>query len=466
MLLKEQDFYDLMYAYLQRASIDNVYVAEIFFDPQTHTERGIPFDDVVNGLHRALCDGLRDFGIRASLVLCFLRHLSEDAAMATLQEAKRHRDKIVAVGLDSGEVGNPPSKFERVFAAAAGLGLRLVAHAGEEAGPSYIEEALDQLRVSRVDHGVRCLEDPALVQRLIREAVPLTVCPLSNEVLKVNQRFFGGQSPFRQLLDARLSVTVNSDDPAYFGGYITANFLRVAKDARLSIKDVHTICTNAFVAAFLSVPERDHYLRELEHFSVAVGALAPPRSVSMFGSRRPLPGSEEYETARAAARLFAERGFKVVSGGYYGIMEAVSRGAKESGPKGVAQGILAPRVFCERTPTGNEYVTHAVFARNLSDRIHRILRESEYFFVFGGTIGTVTELMVVWNAASLRGLYGGPPQKIYLLRSAWEKAIGGLAAATGIFASDTPLLTFVDSASEALELIEKDLEQRTGTAEI
>jgi len=233
-LRKEQDFYDLMYAYLRRAAIDNVYVAEIFFDPQTHTERGVPYEVVVTGLHRALIDGYMDFGIKGSLILCFLRHLSQESAIDTLEQAKPHLDKIIGVGLDSGEVGNPPKKFKEVYKMAADLGLKLVAHAGEEAGPSYIREALDVLHVRRVEHGVRCLEDDELVQRLKQEEIPLTTCPMSNRKLKVNACFFNDENVTRKLLEKGLKVTINSDDPAYFGGYITENFLTTALEVRLT----------------------------------------------------------------------------------------------------------------------------------------------------------------------------------------------------------------------------------------
>ena len=477
-LQKEQDFYDLMYAYLKRASIDNVYVAEIFFDPQTHTERGIPFDVVISGLHRALVDGHRDFGIHGSLIMCFLRHLSEEAAIQTLEEAKPHLDKILGVGLDSGEVGNPPSKFQNVYKMAGDLGLKLVAHAGEEAGPDYIFEALDILRVKRIDHGVQCLKDPQLVERLTKEAIPLTTCPLSNRKVQVNSRFFGGgRSITRELLDKGLKVTVNSDDPAYFRGYITDNFLAIAAEEGLTEKDVHQICCNAFNATFLSHVMKQHFLREIKHFNVIMGYAAPPRSISVFGSRSPKPGSPQFEAASEMAKLFASRGFRVVNGGYSGVMEATSRGAREGGSQipadavfeggshvGEVQGIIAPRVFRHRTPTGNEFLTHSVIARNISTRTYHLLRASEYYFVFGGTIGTLTELMVVWNAAGLRQLYGGVPQKVFLWRPFWEKALKEFIAAVGVYDSDVALLTYVDSAEEALDIIENDLKERMKAA--
>ena len=465
-----------MYSYLRRAAIDNVFVAEIFFDPQTHVERGVAFDVVVNGLHSALVDGYRDFSIKGSLIMCFLRHLSEEAAMETLEQARPHLDKIVGVGLDSGELGNPPKKFERVYKMATDLGLKPVAHAGEEAGPDYIWEALDVLHAKRIDHGVQCLKDPRLVERLVAEQVPLTVCPVSNQKLQVFSRYFGGRNITKELLDKGLKVTINSDDPAYFGGYITENFLNAASETGLTVKDVYAVCRNAFSSTFLPQMEKEYYLRELEHFNTALGCVAPPRSISIFGSRSPQPGSEPYEIAREAAKLFASRGFRVVNGGYSGIMEAASHGAAEGilmrgqaqvegeGYFGGIHGVVAPRVFRQRTPLGNSFLTHRIIARNLSDRVHKVFRSSEYFLVFGGTIGTITELMMVWNAATLRPLYGGTPQRIYLWRPFWEKAFLDFTAATKVYATDMTHIQFVDSAEETLKLIEEDLAERAKTA--
>ena len=476
-LQKEEDFYDLMYAYLERASVDNVYVAEVFFDPQTHTTRGIPFDVVINGLHRALVDGYRDFSIQGSLIMCFLRHLTEEDAIQTLKQAKPHLDKILAVGLDSGEVGNPPSKFQRVYKMASDLGLKLVAHAGEEAGPDYICGALDVLRVKRIDHGVQCLKDSQLVERLVRENIPLTTCPLSNRKLNVNSRFFGGRNVIRELLDKGLKVTVNSDDPAYFGGYITKNFLVIAAEEGLTEKDVYQICRNAFNSTFLSCVQKQHYLREIEHYNVVMGYTAPPRSIGIFGSRSPKPGSPEFERASEMAKLFASRGFRVVNGGYSGIMEATSSGARAGGNEvpstavfeggnnaGEVRGVLAPRVFTQRSSAGNEFLTQSVIAHDIGTRMFNLINSSEYLFVFGGTIGTFTELMAAWNAAAVRPIFGGVPQKIFLLRSFWEKTLKDLIDATGIHTEDVALLTFVDSAEEALEMIERDLKERVRTA--
>jgi adenosine deaminase len=262
-LLKEQDFFDLAWAYLERAHADNVRCAEIFFDPQTHTARGVPMGVVIEGLARACAQAKARFGLQASLILCFLRHLSEDEALATLDAALPWRDRFVGVGLDSSERGHPPEKFARVFAKARALGLHLVAHAGEEGPPAYIESALDVLKVERIDHGVRALESPALVQRLARERMPLTVCPLSNVKLCV----FGALAEHNlpALLAAGLCATVNSDDPAYFGGYVNQNLVETF-DAlpALGAHEAHTLARNSFEASFASAGDKARWIAELD----------------------------------------------------------------------------------------------------------------------------------------------------------------------------------------------------------
>ena len=259
-LREARDFEDMARAYLERAATDNVVHAEIFFDPQTHTARGVPFQTVIDGIWRACQDG----PISATLIMCFLRHLSEDDAIATLEEARPYRDKIIGVGLDSSEVGHPPEKFARVFERARNLGLRLVAHAGEEGPPAYIESALDVLNVDRIDHGVRCLEDPALVERLVREQMALTVCPLSNVKLRVFDVM--GESNLRRLLDAGLVATVNSDDPAYFGGYVNDNYLAAFDALPLDAGHARRLAKNSFSAAFLEPERRRAYLAEVDAF--------------------------------------------------------------------------------------------------------------------------------------------------------------------------------------------------------
>lgn len=244
-----EDFSDLTYAYLERAAADNVRHVEIFFDPQTHTARGVDFDVVLDGIHDALLAGEQTFGISFRIILCFLRHLSADDAMTTLEQALPYKARLHAVGLDSSEVGHPPSKFTQVFDRAREEGLLTVAHAGEEGPPEYIYEALDLLKVRRIDHGVRCLEDPALVKRLVDEQIPLTVCPLSNVKLRVFDTL--EQHNLAKLLDAGLCVTVNSDDPAYFGGYIGENFLQTQRALSLNATQLQTLARNAFKASFL-----------------------------------------------------------------------------------------------------------------------------------------------------------------------------------------------------------------------
>ncbi len=259
-LLKEQDFYDMTAAYLARAHADHVRHAEIFFDPQTHTDRGVPFETVINGIWRACQDG----PISAYLIMCFLRHLPEEAALLTLEQALPHRDKFIGVGLDSSEQGHPPEKFARVFARCRQLGLHLVAHAGEEGPPAYIETALDLLKVERIDHGVRCLEDQQLTERLARDQVALTVCPLSNVKLRV----FGemDQHNLIALLDAGLVATVNSDDPAYFGGYMNANFIAVAESLPLTADHARRLARNSFTAAFLEPEAKRGFLQEVDTY--------------------------------------------------------------------------------------------------------------------------------------------------------------------------------------------------------
>ncbi len=248
-LLTEQDFFDMAWAYFERAAADHVVHAELFFDPQTHTARGVPMHTVIQGLARACTAAQAQLGIHAELILCFLRHLSEDEAMATLDAALPWREHFIGVGLDSSERGHPPEKFARVFARCRQLGLRLVAHAGEEGPPAYIRSALDVLKVERIDHGVRCSEDPALVQRLADERVPLTVCPLSNVKLRVFDTLADHNLP--ALLDAGLCATLNSDDPAYFGGYLNQNFVETfAALPQLGARHAYQLACNSFEASF------------------------------------------------------------------------------------------------------------------------------------------------------------------------------------------------------------------------
>ena len=262
-LLTEQDFFDMAWAYFERAAADNVVHAEIFFDPQTHTDRGVPMASVIVGLAHACRRAHAEFGISASLILCLLRHLSEDAAFATLEQALPFRHHFIGVGLDSSERGHPPEKFARVFARARELGLHVVAHAGEEGPAAYIETALDVLKVERIDHGVRCTESPALVQRLARDRVPLTVCPLSNVKLRVFPDLAAHNLP--ALLDAGLCVTINSDDPAYFGGYVVQNYLALFEThPQLGVAQARQLALNSFEASFVPEAQKARWRRELD----------------------------------------------------------------------------------------------------------------------------------------------------------------------------------------------------------
>lgn len=261
-LLKEQDFFDMAWAYLERAAADHVVRAEIFFDPQTHTARGVEMKTVIDGLHRACTEARTRLGVDAELILCFLRHLSEEDAFATLEQALPYRDKFIGVGLDSSEVGHPPEKFARVFAKCRELGLHLVAHAGEEGPPAYVWAALDVLKVERIDHGVQSVKDPALMRRLAEERIPLTVCPLSNLKLCVFPQL--ADHNLRQLLDAGLMATVNSDDPAYFGGYMNENFLQTFAATGLDVGHAYRLARNSFEGSFVDGASRQRYIDRLE----------------------------------------------------------------------------------------------------------------------------------------------------------------------------------------------------------
>lgn len=264
-LITEQDFTDLTAAYLARAHADHVRHVEIFFDPQGHTARGVAFETVVTGITRALDDAQARHGITSKLILCFLRHLSEEEAQATLDEALPFLDRIDGVGLDSSEVGHPPSKFANVFARARDLGLKIVAHAGEEGPPAYVHEALDILNVDRIDHGNRSLEDPALVARLADQGICLTVCPLSNLKLCVVDDM--AAHPLKTMLDAGLIATVNSDDPSYFGGYVNANYRAVADALDLSKDDLVRLARNSFTGSFLEETEKARHLAAIDAYA-------------------------------------------------------------------------------------------------------------------------------------------------------------------------------------------------------
>lgn len=261
-LVEEGDFYRLTWEYIERIYTDNVRHAEIFFDPQSHTSRGIAFETVLSGIARALDDAGKKYGITSKLIMCFLKHLSEEDAIKTLKEAIPHRDRIYGVGLDSGEKGNPPQKFQKVCQMAMDEGFITVAHAGEEGPPAYIWDSIKLLSISRVDHGVRSIEDPNLLEYLKRTQIPLTVCPLSNVKLRVFNRM--EDHSIKKLLDRGLCVTVNSDDPAYFGGYVNENYRQITKALNLSHADLVQLAKNSFKASFLTLEEKQKYYNEID----------------------------------------------------------------------------------------------------------------------------------------------------------------------------------------------------------
>ena len=261
-LVHEQDFYDLAWAYFEKCAEDKVVHTEMFFDPQTHTERGVEFATVIAGLKRACQDAQQKLGISYQLIMCFLRHLSEEKAFETLEQALPFKDEIIAVGLDSSEVGHPPAKFERVFAKAREAGFLIVAHAGEEGPPEYVWEALDLLKVNRIDHGVRSEEDKQLMARLIAEKMPLTVCPLSNLKLCVVNDM--KEHNIRRLLQQGVHVTVNSDDPSYFGGYMNDNFIAIQQALDLSNEELKQLAINSFEASFISDQEKQKWIAEIK----------------------------------------------------------------------------------------------------------------------------------------------------------------------------------------------------------
>ncbi|WP_116772538.1 adenosine deaminase [Maribacter litoralis] len=263
-LLYEQDFFDLTWAYLTKVHSENVVHVEVFFDPQTHTERGVAFDIVINGIHRALEKAKTELNITYKLIMSYLRHLSEEAAFETLEASLPFKDIIDGIGLDSSEMGNPPSKFKGVFKASAKQGYKLVAHAGEEGPADYIWEALDILKVVRIDHGNRCLTDEALVKRLVDEKIALTLCPTSNVALKVIQKM--NEHPVAKMLEKGIIATIHSDDPAYFGGYMNENYYQTAKALNLSLGQIQQLAINAFKASWMSTAEKENRIKEVKDY--------------------------------------------------------------------------------------------------------------------------------------------------------------------------------------------------------
>ena len=260
-LIKEQDFFDLTWAYILKCKEDNIVHTEIFFDPQTHTDRGIDFDVIINGIFNALKKAEKEFGLSFKIIMCFLRHLSEDECFQILDKALAHKDKIYGVGLDSSEKGNPPKKFEKLFKKASENEFITVAHAGEEGPPEYIWEALNLLNVSRIDHGVQCLKDEKLVEILTKNQIPLTVCPLSNIKLKVFNTL--EDHNLKKMLEKKLMVMVNSDDPAYFGGYLNKNFIEIQKALNLSYEEIKTLLANSFKSSFMKDTKKEEWISKI-----------------------------------------------------------------------------------------------------------------------------------------------------------------------------------------------------------
>jgi len=263
-LIHEQDFYDMTWVYMEKLHSQNVLHTEIFFDPQTHTDRGIQFSTVITGIHNALINAEKKFGMSTKLIMCFLRHLDEDQAFKTLGQSLEFKDWITGVGLDSAELGHPPSKFQLVFKKARELGYLTVAHAGEEGPPEYVREAINLLNVKRIDHGNRALEDDTLVQLLVEKQIPLTVCPLSNLKLRVVDKL--DSHPLKRMMNKNLLVTINSDDPAYFGGQLNDNYIKLAEALNLTTDDVYQLSKNSFTASFLSEVDKLSYIKQVNDF--------------------------------------------------------------------------------------------------------------------------------------------------------------------------------------------------------
>ena len=260
-LVKEQDFFDLTWAYVLKCKENNVVHTEIFFDPQTHVNRGINFDTIINGIYKALQKANKEFGLTFKIIMCFLRHLDEESGFEMLDQASAHKEKIVGVGLDSSEIGNPPSKFKKLFEKAIEKGFLTVAHAGEEGPPEYIWEALDLLKVKRIDHGVQCLKDKKLIEKLRNSQTPLTVCPLSNIKLQVFKKL--EEHNLKKMLDQKLMVMINSDDPAYFGGYINKNLIECQAALNLSLNEVKTLLINSFKSSFLKEEKKREWISKI-----------------------------------------------------------------------------------------------------------------------------------------------------------------------------------------------------------
>ena len=452
--------------------MDNVYVAEILFSPKMHASNNVAFETVINGLSRALADGCRDLGIIGSLIMCFLPYQSEEDILKSLDDIQPYTMSIIGIELmncDEKETTLP--KFNRVYQRAKELGLHVVAHSDKG---GLVDQRHDHSSVSQVSRfnltcNLQCPNGSILDQKLLPpHSIPLTLCPLANEKFGTTQCSSNGKNLIKELLNKGLKVTINSDHPAYLGGYTTENILFAATKDGLTEVDVYNICRSAFSASFIPHGNKEQYYREIDHFSVYMGYKAPPKSITIFGSSAALPGSADYDIAYNAGKLFASRGFRVVTGGYSGVMAAAAKGATEEYQStesegghdvgGCAQGIIAPRVFATRGPSGNPYNTHIQVAHTLVDRLGRLLSASEYFLALQGTIGTIVEAFLVWNVASVRPLCGAKPPKIFLWKTAWEDPFKQLGKC--ISAADMELLRFVESLEEVLGIVEVDIQDR------
>ena len=301
-------------------------------------------------------------------------------------------------------------------------------------------------------------QSETVVDRLRSDHVPLTVCPLSNKKLQVNARYFSGRNVTKELLDKALNVTINSDDPAYFGGYITDNFIEAANETGMTEKDIYQICKNSFNATFLPLIEKEHYLRLLHQFNINYGYSAPQKSVTVFGSRSTKPDSPMYQIIRGLCSRFSRNGYRVVNGGYHGSMGAATQGATdENGP---SLGVVCPRIFTYRPPRGNEKLTHVNIGRHLCDRITRMLDASEYIFIFPGTLGTFTELAVTWNTAMFRRIQKRSLIRIFLFRDPYAKIISDINDSLHFMEEDLQLLTYFDDIDEVFKIVESDRKKR------
>ena len=453
-LREKQDFHELMYAYLKCASIDNVYVAEILFDPYMHTRRGVPIQVLLQGFRSALVDGYNHFSIKGCLMMYISHLLPVDEALKMLDDAHLY---VVGVAVES---SYPSSSYASIYKKVKELGgLKIVTH--------FTTNGVDKCSSARPeyiapDQGLYyCADEPLL---LPSRGFPINIQPLTSR----------SSTTLKECLERGLEVTVSSPYPAFTGHHLTSALLLASSEAGLTEKDVYSLCCNAVRSSHLALQEREHYMQHLHHINIAMGCAAPPKSVTVFGSRATQPGTSDYQIAEEVGRRLSSRGFRLVTGGYFGIMEATSKGAVETGngascidggnSTGVALGILSPRVYPDAPLFGNVYNSHNVIARSLLDRFWLYIRDSEYFIAFGGTIGTITEILVVWSVASARMSHRGIPQKLILWRPHWESAIDNLSKAIGISSLDTSLLIYVDTVEEAVEVIEKDLRLRSEVA--